>query len=496
MSEAARRFGIAVGGIAALGVVFLLRSPSFGTSVIDWDESIYLLVSRELLRGHAPYTVIWDHKPPGLYALFAGFQLLFGQTIPAVRWGGALAVAATAAILGRCARGLFGSPFAGVLAAAVYLSQSLQSGGLATNTEILFGPFTAAGFLVLASRTPLSLRRAFAGGILFGLAAQVKYVAGFEFVAVLTAACVFAAAPGAQGAVAALRSGLAATAGFLSPLAFAAGCFLAAGRMPEYFQANFAANVAYVSSRLPIRQLVDALRWHADSNPFFWAGLALLPLAALLARRSARPFARPLVFNLAWLAGAAAGLMSIGRVWDHYFLELLPPLALLTGVTVLTAAECVAPTRARLSGLAAVTACTTYLLWPSLLSAAMSLANRPAPDTPRRVAGYLESRIARTDALYVPDWEPVLHYLVDAEIPTRFVLPYDLLDPAFARMAGVDRFEEIDRIFARGPTWVVKRASHRAVPGAAEFYAVLERNLERSYVLDARIGDAVLYRRR
>ena len=64
-------------------------------------------------------------------------------------------------------------------------------------------------------------------------------------------------------------------------------------------------------------------------------------------------------------------------------------------------------------------------------------------------------------------------------------------------MAGVDRFAELDRIFARPPAWVVRRVWRlRDVPGAADFYRALEAKLAAGYRAQALIGDAVLYRRR
>ncbi len=42
---------------------FLLRAASFRLSVIDWDESLYLLQAREWLRGGWPLVATWDIHP-------------------------------------------------------------------------------------------------------------------------------------------------------------------------------------------------------------------------------------------------------------------------------------------------------------------------------------------------------------------------------------------------------------------------------------------------
>jgi len=43
-----------------------LRISTFFQSVIDWDESVYLLMSKSILDGNLPYIQVWDHKPPDI----------------------------------------------------------------------------------------------------------------------------------------------------------------------------------------------------------------------------------------------------------------------------------------------------------------------------------------------------------------------------------------------------------------------------------------------
>lgn len=51
-------------------VVLSIRWSTFYQSVIDWDESLYLLVANAWSEGNLPYTEVWDNKPPGIYSLF------------------------------------------------------------------------------------------------------------------------------------------------------------------------------------------------------------------------------------------------------------------------------------------------------------------------------------------------------------------------------------------------------------------------------------------
>src|SRR5690242_11241170 len=47
-------------GLILLVIAFALRAPAIGLSEIDWDESNFSLVAREILRGHWPYTAVFD----------------------------------------------------------------------------------------------------------------------------------------------------------------------------------------------------------------------------------------------------------------------------------------------------------------------------------------------------------------------------------------------------------------------------------------------------
>ena len=188
-----RSFVIHLAALALLAaLVMVLRLPALPQSVVDWDESIYLLMARSMLQGHAPYTVIWDNKPPGLYALFALAQIVFGQTVLAMRLLAMLAVTATCFLLWLYGSILLGSWAIGALAGLFYAVFSMQNGGLASNAEIMWAPFTVAAFLLLGQRTgvPATLQPGrrltfLVIGLLLGIAIQIKAVAGMELAVVL-----------------------------------------------------------------------------------------------------------------------------------------------------------------------------------------------------------------------------------------------------------------------------------------------------------------------
>jgi len=62
-------------------LVVVSRAPVLLQSVASVDEGLYALVAREWLRGHLPYTSVWETKPPFFFALLAGAFALFGETL-------------------------------------------------------------------------------------------------------------------------------------------------------------------------------------------------------------------------------------------------------------------------------------------------------------------------------------------------------------------------------------------------------------------------------
>jgi 4-amino-4-deoxy-L-arabinose transferase-like glycosyltransferase len=121
--------------IAILATVLLPRLFLLHVSVIDWDESIFALIAQQWTHGHIPDELVFDHKPIGVYAIFAAFFLALGDTIWAIRVIPIVFVAATAALLARLAFLQFGGDrMLAALAAALYGLLTLTNGGLASNT--------------------------------------------------------------------------------------------------------------------------------------------------------------------------------------------------------------------------------------------------------------------------------------------------------------------------------------------------------------------------
>ncbi len=143
---------------AAIGILVLLRVPSFLEPHWYSDESTYSYVGRTIFRGGDLYTSIgaWDNKPPlqywtyGIVTHFLGYSEAAIHLVPFLS-----AVAALAAIAWGAAR-LTGSPRRAGIAcvlAALTLGSPLFDAQLFLPEGALIGPMTWAGMLMLVGVT-------------------------------------------------------------------------------------------------------------------------------------------------------------------------------------------------------------------------------------------------------------------------------------------------------------------------------------------------------
>jgi len=488
-------------GFGAL--VLALRSSTFFLSVENWDESLYLLMARSVLDGHPLYTEIWDHKPPGIFYLFALAQFLFGRTVVSIRIAAWLAVTASSLLLFTIGARLR-STTTGIVAGLLYAAFSLNDGGVASNVEIFFTPLLLLEVLLIVSYEtrellerpgpPLLL------GFVGGLALQMKFVVIFDLAAFflfLSPSLWRDAAVDRPRRL--LRFGTFVAVGALLPLAVAAGWFAATGHFAEYWDANFAANARYVGE---VGWNFEKLAWMIlrrirEAFPL-WSSLALAPFClAFLGPAEART-RRGLALGLLWAAFALLGICALRRLFAHYFLALTPPLCLLCSLVVCSAVESADRSRAR-----TLLLLTLVLLGPLLravekpLSLTARLGEhryvRDEPlwgDEPAQVAEYLRTRIGTGEYLYVADYHPILYYLLPVRVPTRFPLPPHLANQNWKSLTGFDPAVEVRAIFAKRPLYVVKAAD-----GDTPFYGILHEELGRSYRLEQTLAGVEIYRR-
>jgi 4-amino-4-deoxy-L-arabinose transferase-like glycosyltransferase len=461
-------------------IVLLLRALGFLPSVMDWDESLYALQAREWMHGGWPLVAAWDMHPIGAPAMFAGAMQVFGQSIFAIRLLGVIAVTTTCWALFACARAAGAGPATGYAAALLYAGHSVVLGGMPVNTELLFAPFTTAAMaLAIHAACRPDERPAWwrlcAMGLLVGWALLVKPVAVAEG---CLAFALLVAAPWLRGSLSLGRVlGFAAAYALLCALpTLGFGVIYAAmGELDAYLDGTFFAPFRYAQGAAG----ADAA-WRIATAMATLLWPLLLGLAGLVMGRG-----QPLrSIALVWFLAATLAVAGPAQFFQHYFLIWLPPLSLLAALGAVRIA----------TGLAAARPAPLLALLLALVAldpwrgdTAQRLGRGHAlltPDVPARVAALIAAELPPGEAIFVPNYQPIIYFLAQAGIPTRFPFPVHLTG-AFANLAGNSTDGEVGRILATKPRFIViDRGWWGAMrPAAANaIAAALEAHYELAYV--------------
>lgn len=428
-------------GELALALLFIatalaLRSLGLVYSVMNYDESLYILMGSELARGgHLPFTTLCDLKPFGLFALFAGFTALPFDGVLTSRLAASLVVGLTAYALARIAGLLFDDQdrLIGVGSGLAYVTFSLADGGLAAQGEIFHNACAVLALLIalLSLREPGPPRIVpfAAAGLVLGIGLQIKQSVLFDMLAFLLGYLILTT-PRPAELVANIRASLPAllALGIASvvPTLAVVALYLAAGQWDAWVAANITAHRVFYGLERPF-ELDPALRAMLEQAPL-WLGALL---GALLSPRLVRDRAElPAVAFLAvWVGAILVCQLFLRIASDHYFVQFLPPLALLTGFALgrgfLTRIATRGAAAASLAALVLLSVFgiarsplgnSAYVLWDRWVNGIAY-----AGDTPRRIAADLRPELRQgVDALYVVGFQPLVYYLTGARIPTRF----------------------------------------------------------------------------
>jgi hypothetical protein len=143
---------------------------------LERDEGEYAYAGQLLLEGIPPYKLAWNMKLPGTYAAYAGIMAAFGQTIAGIHLGLLLVNAGAIVLLFLLGRRLFGT-VAGLVACASYALLSVGAGVLGTQahaTHFVVLPALAGTLLLLKADDSGRAGTLFWSGFLFGLAFLMK----------------------------------------------------------------------------------------------------------------------------------------------------------------------------------------------------------------------------------------------------------------------------------------------------------------------------------
>jgi 4-amino-4-deoxy-L-arabinose transferase-like glycosyltransferase len=292
-----------------LALTALLRVPVLVNPPFNIDESYYAAGAAELVSGGAFYRDVVDHKPPGIYLIYALIYLVAGtynQT--AVHIALVVVSALTAFLVGLIAQELFGARV-GLWAGTLYAVTSVVGPAndfQAANTELFMNlPVVAALWLCarLWVRQRLPRSEAVAMGLLVGMAMLIRPQAAVAFVPIGVALYRRKAGWGALALVA--GAAVLPVIGLLGWLyhADAIADLRTSLAYASYYTRSLPIDVGVV---IPAVMLMTQGRRH----DLIWrqgAGCLLV----------------------SWLVASFVAVGMGGRFYPHYFIQVLPPLAIM-----------------------------------------------------------------------------------------------------------------------------------------------------------------------
>lgn len=303
---------------------------------LERDEGEYAYAGQLILHGIPPYRFAYNMKLPGTYAAYALIMAVFGETVAGIHLGIMLVNAAATFLVFLLGKYLHG-PLVGVVSACTYALLSTRSSvlglqGHATQFVVLA---ELAGILLLLHATKTGRRGLlFLSGVALGLAFLMKQP-GIIFAIFAVLYWLWIERTGSRRQLAAGSAIL--LSGVAVPFALTCLILYRAGVFREFWFWTFSYARAYgsiLSLRDGWRELCVVGPW--VTRPFLIWGIATVGLTAMLWNRKVR---RRSVFSLGFLFFSFMAVCPGLYFRPHYFIVLLPAVALWTGIAIAAAQD-------------------------------------------------------------------------------------------------------------------------------------------------------------
>jgi 4-amino-4-deoxy-L-arabinose transferase-like glycosyltransferase len=475
--------------ICILALSLLLRL-TFLHEPFERDEGWYAYIGQEILRGAIPYRDMIEMKPPGAFYLYALGLFLFGETKEAIRLFTALYSLLTVLTVYRTAQLVHGVR-AGLIAAllyGVYSSGPILTGS-SSNTEVfLVLPIVAAVFFFIKATERGQRHYLAASGFSVGCAMLIKTVA-LPYAAVLFVLCIF------------LKRSAKTVKDYLLDMLSMVG--------PPLTMAGF--TIAYFSWH---GALDDLIYWTVIfpsmyRNNSIVGGSELLSIIKVLAPELslltlvALPTAIWLVFTrqglanivlVAFIPAAVVAVLLPGMNFTHYFIQLLPPLAIVAGIGLDNLINRSGVIKylvlAVVIGLFAYSVKAEYRFYLVYTPQQLSIAKYgPTFAQSENIAAYLKARTMPTDYIFQWGFEPELYFLANRRSPVPYLSSTFF---AYAPDPSMAARLMLERLAVTKPVYFIVQPEWAEVSGGDEFVKEVMRDYEFEVIIDY----ALVYRRR
>lgn len=421
----------------------VLRFLSFHFSIIDHDETTYVIMADAILNGANLYTDVIDTKPPGIFIAVGIIQLLFGKSFIALRVVASVFVADSGFLIYLISKFLtkknLHSFFAGITYVVLF---SLYRFGLSVNTELFFSFFTLLGFYILLKNSgKKQILYWLLGGFSIGVAFIFKYVvlAGFG------ALSIFFLWNGIKNKTSIiyliLKLGLA-TIGVFLPFILVHLYYYEVGRFEDFYSVIYTVTGNYSST----------FSWAESFSFFFKFLLMYIPFVVfyIAGATQVKSFPKLIFLSLLWFSFAWVMVILPGKSFKHYFLQLLPAFSLLIPFGF----EKLLLNRFQVKNSKIIKGSLILLFLIAVVNQSYFWTNT---DVSREIAAELEEKVESTDYIWTDKKLHAIYYLLNLRPPTKYVHPTLMFDHAEA--FGINPEIETNSILDKKPKYIVYHKS-------------------------------------
>jgi len=409
---------------------------------LERDEGEYAYAGQLMLQGIPPYSLAYNMKMPGIYAAYALILAVFGQTCAGIHLGLLLVNAATTLLIFLLAKYLTDS-WAGVFAAAAFavMSLSLPVQGLFANAEHFVILFAVPGLLLLLYAVDRNKQLVLlAGSVLLGIGFLMKQH-GSAFIVFAGLYLLFAQLRRKPLLFKSLVVQAAVFgAGVAAPFAVTCLILWRGGVFDKFWFWTFVYAREYVSM-MTLRDGLAGLKFQA----IYIAGcavlicvLAIIGVLALFLNNKMRYLSPFLVgFSLFSFLSVCPGFYFR----QHYFVLLLPAIALLSGVGQFYIRQVLKPPipaiAKNLIAILLTLAAPLYTLYHQrdyLFESDPAVVSRmtyPYEHFPAylKIAEYIRANSSSDDTIAVLGSEPQIFFYAHRRSASAYVYDFPLLEP-------------------------------------------------------------------
>lgn len=426
---------------------------------LERDEGEYAYAGQLILQGVPPYSQVYNMKMPGIYAAYALIMAVFGQTCSGIHLGVAVVNAATILLVFLLAKRFLDAP-AALVSAAVFaiLSLGQKVFGFTANSEHFVIFFAVGGILLLMQAIERQNRTAlFGGSVLLGTAFLMKQH-GAAFIVFAGLYLLFSelrrppfvwkklAVPGILFLI-----------GVLLPFAVTCLILKQAGVFEKFWFWTFVYAQKYVSTiefKWGMQNLTDRTTKIVGSAVLVWI-LAGVGLAALFWNKKIKSHR---IFIAGFLIFSFLSICPGLYFREHYFILLLPAIAVLAGAGATLIIEIFSrsqsPSAAKVMPvllllavlLSAVYQQREYFFVTSPYMVSRSIyGGNPFPESPE-IARFLRENSSENDRIAVIGSEPQIYFYANRRSATGYIYTYSLMEThSYARKMQEEMIGEIEK---------------------------------------------------